>query len=526
MPAHAAGIYSTMNASSFPDETGTSGNADNDLPEPRSLWMETAPAPDRRGRSLPIEVDVAVLGAGIAGLTTAYLLARAGRSVLVLEAGEVAGGVSGHTTAKLSAQHGLKYHSLSKRKGLRAAARYGQTQSEAVDWVGRTADELGIDCGFSRRDSFAYSTRPDQQDLLSQEADAAGVAGMPASLVDDVGLAVPSIGAVRFTGQAQFHPRRWLLGLAEHVERAGGVIAEGVRAQGVDERNVQLVRTSNGTVRARDVVVATHYPILDRGLFFARLDPVRDLVVSGPVESEIDNMYLDVSTGHSVRGYDSAAGPVAIVLGEHYRPGERVDVESRYRSLAGWAAEHAGVRTVTHRWSAHDMSTVDSVPYIGRYHPATRHLWVATGFGQWGMSGGTAAGLLLRDLLLGEDNPAAELYDPNRMDARGAVSLVRANVTVARHFVEDHVRAAFDHTELDDLPAGAARVVTSGVRPTAAYRDDEGTLHTVGANCTHLGCVVGFNNAEKTWDCPCHGSRFDVDGSVVHGPATSPLPRR
>ncbi|WP_116042615.1 FAD-dependent oxidoreductase [Amycolatopsis palatopharyngis] len=521
-----------MSGGEFGDDQVTPGNADNDgLPVPRSLWVETAAAPDRRGRALPTEVEVAVLGAGIAGLTTAYLLARAGRSVLVIEAGEVAAGVSGHTTAKLSAQHGLKYHSLTERKGAEAAAHYARTQSAAIDWVERTAAELKIDCGFSRRDSFVYTTRSDQLGQLRKEVDDACAAGLPAAFVDDaedIELSVSSVGAVRFADQAQFHPRRWLLGLADAVERAGGAIAEGVRAQGVDERGTQQVRTTHGTVRARDVVVATHYPILDRGLFFARLEPTHDLVVAGPVRSEKDQitgMYLDASTKHSVRGYDSEAGPMAIVLGEHYRTGERVDVQARYRSLAEWAAEHVSMRTVTHRWSAHDMSTVDSVPYIGKYHPTAQHLWVATGFGQWGMSGGTAAGLLLSDLILGNENTAASLYDPNRMDARGAVELARANAKVGKHFVGDHLRAAIDRSGLDDLPAGSARVSTSGVRPVAAYRDEQGTLHAVGANCTHLGCVVAFNNAEKTWDCPCHASRFGIDGSVVCGPATSPLPR-
>ncbi|SFA94172.1 Glycine/D-amino acid oxidase [Amycolatopsis marina] len=518
-----------MSGSEIGDEQITSGNTDTaGLPAPRSLWVETAPAPDRRGRALPTEVEVAVLGAGIAGLTTAFLLARAGRSVLVLEAGEVAGGVSGHTSAKLSAQHGLKYHSLTERKGAAAAALYARTQSAAIDWVERTATELEIACGFSRRDSFVHTGSREQLDQLRKEVDAACAAGLPASFADDIGLAVPSVGAVRFTGQAQFHPRRWLLGLAEEVERAGGMIVEGVRAQGVDERGVQQVRTTHGTVRARDVVVATHYPILDRGLFFARLEPTRDLVVSGPVKSEkdrISGMYLDSATKHSVRGYESETGPMAIVLGEHYRTGERIDVEARYRALAAWAREHAAVRTVTHRWSAHDMSTVDSVPYVGGYHPTAKHLWVATGFGQWGMSGGTAAGHLLCDLILGNENASAALYDPNRMDARGAVELAKANGKVGKHFVGDHLRAAVDRTDLDDLPAGTATVTTSGVRPVAAYRDDEGTLHKVGANCTHLGCVVAFNNAEKTWDCPCHASRFGVDGSVIHGPATRPLPR-
>ncbi|MFF5987132.1 FAD-dependent oxidoreductase [Prauserella flavalba] len=496
------------------------------LPAPRSLWIDSAPAPARADRGLPTEADVVVIGAGIAGLTTAYLLAREGRSVLVLEAKELAAGVSGHTTAKLSAQHALKYAGLERAKGREAAMRYAETQHAAVDWIAKTSTELGIDCDFARRDSFVYTTDEDRLDELKAEADAAARAGLPASFTDDIGLDVPAVGAVRFTGQAQFHPRRWLLGLADEIERLGGRIAQHTPAQAVTEWPTLSVRTPRGRVRTDHVVVTTHYPILDRGLFFARLDPVRDLVVAGPVPVERmpAGMYLDAVTHHSVRGYDSATEPIAVVGGEHYRTGENLDVEGRYRELATWARDLLGLR-ITHRWSAHDMSTPDSVPYVGRYHPLTARVWVATGFGQWGMTGGTAAGQLLRDLILDDENPAAPLYDPNRAHLRSAPEVVKDNVAVARHLVGDHVRALRTPAELDQLPAGEATVTRVGAKMTAAYRAPDGELHAVSARCTHLGCLVTFNNAEQTWDCACHGSRFGTDGTVIQGPATRPLRR-
>jgi glycine/D-amino acid oxidase-like deaminating enzyme/nitrite reductase/ring-hydroxylating ferredoxin subunit len=499
-----------------------------ELPDPLSLWMDTAPGPDRSATPLPGSADVVVLGAGIAGLTTAHLLAKAGRSVVVVEAAAVAGGVSGHTTAKVTAQHAIKYDPLTRRHGADAAARYGAAQTAALEWIATNDAELGIDCDFSRQDSYVYTADPSQVDHLKREADAAERAGLPASFVTEIPLGVPAVVAVRFSGQAQFHPRRWLLGLAEHIEQDGGRIVEGVRAEAIDEFGGPVVHTSHGDIQARDVVVATHYPIFDRGLFFTRLDPVRDLVVAGPVAHNAtpQGMYLEARTHRSVRAYVNEGLPRAVVGGEHYRVGESVDVELRYRHLAHWAREHIGVNRVSHRWSAHDLSTVDLIPYVGRYHVAARHLWVATGFGQWGMTGGTAAGLLLRDLILGEDNPDAALFDPNRFDLWSTGSLVGNNITVAKHLIGDHIEALRDSVGPDLLAPGEATVTRAGGAMVAAYRTDDGRLHTVGAHCTHLGCLVAFNNAEKSWDCPCHGSRFDVDGSVLHGPATRPLSRR
>ena len=383
------------------------------LPDVRSLWLDTTPAPNRAGGVLPPEAEIVVVGAGIAGLTTAYLLAEAGRSVLVLEARSVAGGVAGHTTAKLSAQHGLIYDRLATRMGLAAAARFGASQLAALDWVTSTARALDVDCELERTDSYVYTTSASRRAALRAEAEAARAAGLPASYLDSVDLPLPVAGAVRFADQARFHPRRWLLGLAARIEALGGRIIEGVRVTGVRSGRPALVRTTSGVVRAGQVVVAT---LLDRGLFFARLDQVRDLVLAGPRPAglALSGMYLDADTGHSVRLARAGGEELLVVGGERYRVGD-VDVRARYARLGAWAREHLGLTDVRYRWSAHDMSTVDGVPHVGRYHPGSRNLWVATGFGQWGMTGGTAAGLLLRDLVLGRRNELAPLYEPTRL---------------------------------------------------------------------------------------------------------------
>lgn len=499
-----------------------------DLPVPESFWIDTAPAPDRTGRPLPDEVDVAVIGAGITGLTVGYLLACSGRSVAVLEAGGIAAGVSGHTTAKVSAQHALIYDHL-RRVGKHTAARYGAAQLAAIDWIATESAALGVDCEFSRRDSFVYSTKERQRETLQQEAEAAEAAGMPASYVEDLDLPVPAAGAVRFTNQAQFHPRKWLLALADEIEALGSQVHEGTRAVSLSERRVSVVHTDRGDIRAKDVVVATHYPVYDRGGFFARLEPTRELAVSGlvPVDSAPTSMSLDADTHYSVRTTPDGAPDQTrlIVLGESYRTGQRVDVEARYAKLAEWSNQVLGLREVTHRWSAHDMSTPDKIPYVGRYHPAARHLWVATGFRQWGMTNGTAAAHLIHDLILGIADPAQrDLFDPNRVNPRSVPTVVHANTVVAAHFGGDRARATLSRSRLEDLGPDEATVTRVGKALVAAYRDPNGELHAVSATCTHMGCAVNFNNAEKSWDCPCHASRFALDGTVLNGPAVKPLP--
>lgn len=497
------------------------------LPEPLSYWLASSPPPVHPDPAsfppLDVEVDVAVVGGGIAGVTTAYLLKLAGRRVALIEAGRLLAGVTGNTTAKVSAQHGLVYAELRERFGDETAAGYGASQLEALDWLRDERSRLGVECDWSDRDSFVYVEDPGQRDRLRREAEAAAELGLPAEYVDDVDLPYPVAGAVRFTGQAQFHPVRWLRALADRLPGEGSVVVEHARVVDVDGGTVS---TERGTVRARDVVIATHYPILDRGLFFARMAPVRELVVAGsvPAGRAPHGMYLSADTGHSVRATPLAGDrQLLIVLGEHYRPGTRPDVTEHHRTLAGWATDRFGMESVKYRWSAQDNTTVDRLPYIGRYSHRAEHLWVATGFGQWGMTNGTLAGRVLCDLITGIDNRWANLYDPARLTVKqSAASFVRDNAVVAKHFVGDRLAAITSHKS-KDLAPGEATVCAVGAHLAALRRDNDGRLTALSGRCTHLGCLVAFNDDEQTWDCPCHGSRFALDGTVVQGPAIEPL---
>ncbi|MFE3448320.1 FAD-dependent oxidoreductase [Nonomuraea sp. NPDC059194] len=494
-----------------------------------SYWMDSTEPTSYPTLADDLQVDVAVVGGGIAGLSTAWELVRAGRSVAVLEAGRIAAGVTGYTTAKLSALHTLVYAGIRSAQGAEAARLYATSQQQAIEHVARTADELAIDCELEQLPAYTYVESAEQVQRIQDEAEAAAAAGLPASFVTGTGLPFPVAGAVRLERQAQFHPRRYLLGLAEAIVEGGGAIYERTRVLDLDEGRPCRLTTEHGlAVTAADVVVTTHFPVFDRALLFARLVPHRELVVAAPIPADQDpgGMYItQADNTRSVRTAPYTDGRrLLIVTGESFTPGAG-GVGDRYGRLTAWARERFGVKEIAYRWAAQDNRTTDQIPYVGRLHSAAEHAYVATGFGGWGMSNGVMSGLLLAALITGEPAPWAGLYDPRRLHPlREAAPMLKAQAKVAGHFVGDRLRSHAD--SVDDIAAGAGAVVRVRGERCAVYRDQAGTPHAVSATCTHLGCIVAFNDAERTWECPCHGSRFAVDGSVIQGPAQRPLQPR
>jgi glycine/D-amino acid oxidase-like deaminating enzyme/nitrite reductase/ring-hydroxylating ferredoxin subunit len=475
-------------------------------------------------------VDVAVIGGGIAGVCTAWELVAAGHSVAVLEAGRILTGVTGYTTAKLSSLHTLVYAKISRAFGADAARLYAESQQSAVERAVDLAAELGIDCDMERVPGFTYVESEAGIPQVREEVDAAREAGLDASFVSDTGLPFPVAGAIRVENQAQFHPRKYLLALAENLSRRGGRVFERTRAVGLDEGEPCRVTTEQGhTVTAGEVVVTTHYPVFDRALLFARLSARRELVVAGPIPVERDPGGIYITPEENTRSVRTAphrdGQRLLIVTGEHFTPGT-ADVTERYERLLTWTRDRFPGVDITHRWAAQDNSTTDGVPFVGPFYPGARHVHVATGFGGWGMSSGIMAGQMLAASLAGDSVPWAHLYDPRRFHPlREAGPMLSLQATVGRHFVGDRIRPSRAGS-LDEIAAGSGAVVRRGGALYAVYRDEAGSLHALSARCTHLGCIVHFNDAERAWECPCHGSRFGIDGSVLHGPANRPLQRR
>jgi glycine/D-amino acid oxidase-like deaminating enzyme/nitrite reductase/ring-hydroxylating ferredoxin subunit len=497
-------------------------------PRHESVWLATTERAGFDPLDAPIEVDVAVLGAGIAGLTTALLLKKAGLSVAVLEAAEVCSATTGHTTAKVSAQHGLIYATLCSTVGEDGAQAYADANVGAIDMVERLVGEHEIDCDWERRPAFAYTEQDSDIGQIEREVDAARAVGLPASYTEQTDLPWPVKAAVRFEDQAQFHPRRYCLALARLVDGDGSRVFEYTRALDVDEGSPCVVKTERHEVRATSVVLATHLPFLDRGAFFAKCHPEREYVLGVELDEPAPRgMYISTEQPtRSVRQHPLGDGELLILGGDSHKTGQGENTEAHYDALERFARERFAVRSVDYRWSTQDHMSVDQMPYIGKLRRGSDHLYVATGFTKWGMTSGTIAGLVITDQILGHENPWSELFDANRLKPLvSAREFVKENANVARRFVEGRVKRN-RKLSVEDIGPGEGEVISMGRQQIAVSRDAEGALHAVSARCTHLGCVVSWNAAEASWDCPCHGSRFAQDGSVLEGPAVDELEDR
>jgi len=495
---------------------------------PESLWLATAGATSYPTLDRDIAADVAVVGAGITGLLTALLLQREGLDVAVVDQHRVGTGVTGHTTAKVSSLHQLTYAGIASRFGAEGARTYGQANEAGLALIVQLAEELGIDCDLRRGPNYTYAESEDELSDIEAEVEAAQEAGLPASFVPDLPLPFPVAGAVRFDDQAEFHPVKFVVGVAEALEREGGRIFEHTRAISLSDGQPCRVETSGGTITADHAVVASHFPFPDRALYFARVHPERSYCVAARIDGRLpEGMFINASSPtRSIRSYSSKGQDLLLVGGEGHKVGQGGATTPRYRALEAFTRRHFAVHSMEYRWSTQDNVAADGVPLVGKLTPRSQGTYAATGFRKWGLAMGAAAAEMMRDSILGRENEWEGFFDSNRLTpAASAVDLVTENANVALHFFADRLtRRAPDSA--GDLPAGGGKVVSRHGRQVAVSKDDEGTVSAVSARCTHLGCIVAWNDAERSWDCPCHGSRFATDGSVLQGPAVSPLGRR
>ena len=495
------------------------------MSEKASVWLSTVDRPRRPSLDSDIQVDVAVVGGGITGLTAARLLQREGARVAVLEGNRIAGGTSGGTTGKVTSQHGLKYAKLIERHGEDVARKYAAANQHAIDLIDQLAAETGADCRFERAPSFVYTREPAGRGAIQAEHTAAMRLGLPAALTTAIDLPFPIELALRFDDQAHFHAGRYLMALARSIVDNGGLVYEDTRVTSVKDRRTGVtLHTASGAVSAGHAVIATLLPIVDVGGFFAKTRPSRAYGVAAHVRgTPLSGVHISSdSPTRSTRPWVDDDNTGVIFVGENHPVGSGGASPERWGELERWAQEHFDIESFVYRWSSQDYATVDDLPYVGR-SPLMHKTLVATGFDKWGITNGTAAAEMLTDVVSGRENPWLEAFDAQRIGGSGAVAdLVGQNLGVATRFVVDRLARVLAKPVGELLP-GEGGMAKVGGKPVGAYRDPGGELHCVSITCTHLGCTLGWNQAETTWDCPCHGSRFGYDGAVLNGPATRPL---
>ncbi|MEX2556826.1 MAG: FAD-dependent oxidoreductase [Actinomycetota bacterium] len=489
-----------------------------------SLWVETSQETNYRTLSGKPSFDAIVIGGGIAGLSAAYMLQRDGMKVAVLEAGRIASGVTGYTTAKVTALHGLIYADLLERHGAERARMYAAANSTAVDMIRSIVDAEGISCELERQDAYTYADTIDGADAIRREADACREIGLAAELTYDVPLPFPVSAAIRLSGQAQFHPRAYCLGLAAAIHGKRGRIYERTHVSDVQEKvRVCHVKTKHGTLSTPHVVVATHLPFMGDGRFYAKTAPSRSYAMAFPGGGALSGMFIgSEEPTRSLRPATAAGRRWLIVGGERHKVGQDDDTEARYAALESWAQEKLSLGEPAYRWSAQDYVSVDGIPYVGNLTADHQRVFVATGFRKWGMTNGTAAGVMIADAIAGRENPWATAFDSTRKRfPQAARKLLTENLNVAKQLVGGKLPVN-GHTP-EELAPGDGRIMKVDGETVAVSRDDAGRLHAVSPDCTHMGCRVAWNTAERSWDCPCHGSRFTPDGEIIQGPATQPL---
>jgi glycine/D-amino acid oxidase-like deaminating enzyme/nitrite reductase/ring-hydroxylating ferredoxin subunit len=493
----------------------------------RSLWMEE-PAVEASPLDGDATVDALVIGAGVAGLITAYELALMGRGVTVVDRGRLGRGMTARTSAHLSFELDDFYSELEDLRGRDAAKRWYESQSAAVDRVEAICKEEGIACDFARLDGYLVPGRESDVDLLHDELEAARVCGFADAAWVDAGqqpwLTTP---AIRFPRQGRFHPMKFLNGVIAALGRRGAHLHANTGIVSLEEKGGRITaQTQRGTtITAKDVIVATNSPFHLKAAIHAKQAPYRTYVIAAPVpKGDVADVLLwdTLDPYHYVRIQPGERDDVLIVGGEDHKSGEADDIGERLGRLEQWMRERYPVAgAVSHRWSGQVYEPNDSVGFIGK-SPEHERVFVVTGDSGQGLTTGVAAALLLRDLVAGKSNPWTELYDPSRKFTQSLVETVKENVDAAKEWIAPNAGSGEAQSVDDVLPGGGALVKIDG-KMNAIHRENSGAVNRRLAACTHAGCTVHWNGFEECWDCPCHGSQFSADGEPLQAPAVSGL---
>ncbi|WP_415334660.1 FAD-dependent oxidoreductase [Clostridium perfringens] len=475
----------------------------------KSVWSESCKFRKREALNKDIKTDVLVIGAGITGILTAYMLKQKGREVVLIDAAEIASGNTKNTTAKITSQHDLIYSKLISEFGEEKARQYAKANELAIKKYKEIIEYKRIECDFEEKPAYVYSLN--EVDVLKEEVEAAKNLGIDAEFVQEVNLPFKIKGAVKFNNQAQFNPLKFLRGISNEL-----VIYENTRALEIKEN---LVVTSGGNITANNIVLATHYPIMNApGYYFMKMHQERSYVLALENTSEIDGMYIDLNKeGYSFRTYNN----LLLLGGISHRTGENEEGGS-YDELRKVAKKLYPKAKEKYYWSAQDCMTIDGIPYIGRYSSETPNIYVATGFNKWGMTSSMVSAMIISDMILEKENDFSEIFSPRRFDLSLSINNIANDlIETAKNFIAQKVY--IPSSEIEHIKNGHGGIIEYNGEKVGVYKNKEGKEFFVSTKCTHLGCQLSWNADELTWDCPCHGSRFDYKGRLIGSPATKDL---
>lgn len=476
-----------------------------------SVWSSEVNFKKRESLSKDIECDIVVIGAGMAGILTAYMLKKSGKEIVVIDAKRIGSGVTKNTTAKITSQHDLIYHKLIKEFGEKSARQYAKANELAIQKYKEIIDTENINCDFEHKDAYVYSLHNIHS--LKGEYSAAKKLGIDAELVDEVSLPLKVKGALKFKNQAQFHPLKFLNAISENL-----TIYENTTALDITEENV-VVTKDDKKIKANKIVVATHYPFLNTpGFYFMRMHQERSHVLALENAQDVNGMYIDVDkNGYSFRNYKNLLifGGISQRTGENQHGGAYDELRKAAKELYPNSIEK-------YHWSAQDCMTLDNIPYIGHYSSKTPNIYVETGFKKWGMTSSMVAAMIISDMILEKENDFSDIFSPRRFDLSASMKNAAIDlVTTASKFIGQKINIPDE--SFGSIAKGHAGIVEYEGRKAGVYRDKNGKIFVVSTKCAHLGCELQWNADELTWDCPCHGSRFDYKGNWIESPTNKSL---
>jgi glycine/D-amino acid oxidase-like deaminating enzyme/nitrite reductase/ring-hydroxylating ferredoxin subunit len=491
-----------------------------------SLWQNEIPVyKPQNDPDLQTIYDVAIIGGGITGVSTAYQLQTAGKKCILIEANNLCFGTTGGTTAHLNTLLDVPYTRIIKNFGKENAELVAKAAAEAIDLIKRNIEQNGIDCEFEDACAYLFSQTHEQTEELDEIDEACQEVGLDVSYNLALPVNINFEKTIEVRGQGKFHPVKYVYGLAGAFEKAGGVILQQTRVTGIEDTEGITIETANGNFRAANLIYATHIPP-GVNLLQMRCEPWRSYAMSFTTKDKQyprDLIYDMYDPYHYIRSQKINGKEYLIVGGEDHKTGTLENTEASFLRLESYIRKHFEVDEILFKWSSQYFEPGDGLPYIGHLPGHPGNIFVATGYGGNGMTYSSVAAFLLKQMIVEEESPYIKLFDPNRVKPiAGFTTFLKQNVDAFKNFVGKW----FDKEKLEEfaeMAPGEARVTKYSGEKLALYKDEQGELHAISPVCTHLKCSVAWNNTEQSWDCPCHGSRFSYDGKVLTGPAAHDL---